>query len=154
MTSVESSELLTMTASEVPQSLRRLIKARAQGRCEYCQTSEAITGLHCEIDHIIPFSRQGTSTEDNLCLACAACNGHKQARNHAVDPDSGKSVPLFNPRQQDWKQHFVWSPDGTEITGLTPTGRATVAALEMNDPLLVGARSLWVSFGVHPPKDQ
>jgi hypothetical protein len=62
-------------------------------------------------------------------------------------------VPLFNPRTQTWALHFAWSADGTEIIGLTATGRATVVALRLNNDEIVGARSLWVQVGWHPPED-
>lgn len=137
--------------SEVPRQLRELVRARARGRCEYCQTSERVTGLRCQIDHIMPLSQGGATAEENLCLACSACNGHKQARSTGVDPQTGEMVALYNPRRQEWRQHFTWSDDGAEIIALTPTGRATVGALEMNDPLLATARSLWAGMGVHPP---
>ena len=35
----------------------------------------------------------------------------------------------------------------------TPTGRATVAALNLNRLSLVKARQAWVAAGWHPPKD-
>ena len=41
----------------------------------------------------------------------------------------------------------------TEIIGLTATGRATIAALRLNNPEIVAARSLWVQAGWHPPRD-
>ncbi len=47
----------------------------------------------------------------------------------ATDPDSGEEVLLFNPRTQAWIEHFRW--EGERIVPLTPTGRATVAALAM-----------------------
>lgn len=137
--------------SNVSRQLRELVRARAVGRCEYCQTSERVTGLRCQVDHIIPVSQGGATAEANLCLACSACNGHKQARSAGVDPQTGETVALYDPRQQAWRQHFAWSHDGTEIIGLTGTGRVTVVALEMNDPLTVTARSLWVGMGLHPP---
>ena len=56
-------------------------------------------------------------------------------------------VPLFNPRQQSWAEHFAWSEDGTQVIG-----RATVAALKMNNPVSIRARKLWVSVGWHPPR--
>jgi hypothetical protein len=34
---------------------------------------------------------------------------------------------------------------------LTATGRATIAALRLNNPETVAARSLWVQAGWHPP---
>ena len=143
-----------MAGADIPDALRDFIRERARGRCEYCLTSEALSGIRCQTDHITPRSRGGATTADNLCLACAACNGYKHARTHASDPESGAEVPLFDPRRQRWNEHFAWSADGTEVTGLTPIGRATIATLKMNDPLIVGARSLWVGMGVHPPRDK
>ena len=45
---------------------------------------------------------------------------------------------MFHPRRQRWRDHFRW--DGFRIVGLTPTGRATVAALQMNRPLILAIR--------------
>jgi len=39
------------------------------------------------------------------------------------------------------------------IVGLTPTGRATVTALNLNNPYIVPARRLWALAGWHPPKE-
>jgi 5-methylcytosine-specific restriction endonuclease McrA len=78
-----------MTPPKIPQTLRRLVRARAKGRCEYCRTSEWLSGLPCEIDHILPRAKGGPTTADNLCLACASCNGYKRATTHAADPESG-----------------------------------------------------------------
>jgi hypothetical protein len=142
-----------MTSTEITRALRRMVRARAKGRCEYCQTSEWLSGFSCEIDHIVPRAREGPTTADNLCLACSSCNGYKQVNTHAIDPESGEEVALFNPRQQHWHEHFTWSEDGTAIVGLTPSGRATVGALKLNHSLIVAARSIWVSVDLHPPKD-
>jgi hypothetical protein len=84
-------------------------------------------------------------------LACSSCNSHKHARTEAIDAASGETVPLYNPRHQDWSDHFTWSEDGTHIIGLTPVGRATIDALHMNNATVVAARSLWVTIGSHPP---
>jgi len=143
-----------MPASDISDTLYEFVRARAKGCCEYCLTSEELSGTRCQVDHIIPRSRQGTTTADNLSLACPACNGHKHARMRAIDPESGAEVPLFDPRRQRWHDHFAWSTDGIQVTGLTPTGRATVVALKMNDPLIVGARALWVGVGAHPPREE
>ncbi|MBN1429364.1 MAG: HNH endonuclease [Anaerolineae bacterium] len=79
-----------MTGAALPQVLRQLVRTRANSRCEYCQTSEWLSGLPCEIDHIIPQAKGGLTTDDNLCLACSSCNGHKQATTQALDPESGQ----------------------------------------------------------------
>jgi len=133
--------------------MRRLVRERAESRCEYCHTPEWLSGLPCEIDHINPRAKGGATIADNLCLACASCNGYKQAHTHATDPESGEKVSLFNPRQQRWGEHFAWSDDGATIIGLTACGRATVVALKLDHSLIVGARSIWVSIGQHPPED-
>ena len=143
-----------MAGADVPEPLRQTVHERARGRCAYCLTSEGLSGIRGQIDHMTPRAQHGATTEENLCLACVACNGHKHARTHARDPASGEAVPLFHPRQHSWDEHFAWNVEGTEIVGLTPTGRATVIALNMNDPLIVGARALWVGFGAHPPLRQ
>ena len=63
-------------------------------------------------------------------------------------------VPLFNPRTQNWFEHFAWTADGLRIIGLTPVGRATVAAMHLSDdPDVLVVRSYWVLAGRHPPKD-
>jgi hypothetical protein len=143
-----------MAGADISEALRNTVRERAKGRCEYCLTSEALSGIRCHIDHVIPRSRGGTTTADNLCLACAACNGHKHARTHAIDPVSATEVSLFDPRQQRWHEHFSWSTDSTELIGRTPTRRATISALRVSDALIGGARSLWTDMGVHPPRDE
>lgn len=122
-------------------------------RCGYCQTSSAITGETNTIDHIIPTALGGTSEEENLCVACRRCNRNKSTHTNAVDPETDKLVPLYNPRTQQWDDHFVWSTDGIQVSGLTPSGCATVVLLQMNHPDIVSARRLWVSVGWHPPEN-
>lgn len=136
---------------QIPQALAEQVRRRANYRCEYCQSSEWVSGQPCHIDHIIPCARGGATTSDNLCLACAACNGFKLDHVEALDPQSNQPVALFNPRQQQWREHFAWSDDGTRVAGLTPCGRATVLALKLNRPLAVAARAVWVSINRHPP---
>ena len=97
------------------------------------------------MDHIRPRSRGGQAVLTNLALACPRCNGAKLDRVTAVDPVSGKTVALFNPRTQVWRDHFQWTPDDPAILeGKSPVGRATVARLQMNHPGMVAARSMLV----------
>jgi hypothetical protein len=140
-----------MASTDIAESLRHAVRERASGRCEYCLTSEALSGIRCQIDHITPLSRQGPTTADNLCLACVACNGYKGTRTHFLDPETGEEVPLFNPRRHVWREHFQWSDNGVEIAELTPCGRATVVALKLNNESLTRARRRWVLAGWHPP---
>lgn len=138
--------------SEIRRQLRTFVRERANYCCEYCQSSEWLSGQICHIDHVMPRSKGGATDEQNLCLACASCNGFKLDFVEAIDPESNEMVSLYNPRQQAWPEHFAWSTDGLEVMGLTACGRATVVLLKMNRPLVVAARSVWVSMNRHPPK--
>ena len=137
----------------IPPALRRRVSETARFRCGYCLTSQAVVGPLLEIDHIIPEARGGFTEESNLWLACPLCNGHKADKTEAIDPDTGAVVALFNPRAQQWREHFEWIENGSVIRGKIPQGRATVVALQVNDPDAVVARRLWVSAGWHPPLD-
>ena len=137
----------------MPAAVRRRVAVATRFRCGYCLTSQRVIGPLLEVDHIIPEARGGSDDEENLCLACPLCNGHKADRVDAADPESGVAVRLFNPRRDQWRDHFEWSSDGTVILGTTPIGRATVVALAMNHPDIVAARALWVTVGWHPPAD-
>lgn len=104
-----------------------------------------------EIDHIVPQALGGLTEEDNLWLACSLCNDTKSDRVAGVDPLSGATVRLFNPRHEAWHDHFAWSVDGVLIVGHSAQGRATVVTLKLNRPSLVVARRAWVRAGWHPP---
>jgi hypothetical protein len=104
-----------------------------------------------ELDHLVPTARGGTDDEENLFLACRLCNSYKGAQTHGVDPLTGRPMRLFNPRTGRWSHHFEWSRSGVEVVGRTPTGRATLAALQLNNVLAVMVRRSWVVAGWHPP---
>lgn len=132
--------------------LRQQVADRAQNCCEYCQTAQKISGAQMHIEHIVPHAKGGSSTADNLCLACAWCNSFKGAKTAAPDPHTEAIVPLFNPRRDDWHEHFGWNETGMLLVGLTATGRATIIALQMNNEFIIPARRQWVSAGWHPPQ--
>ena len=137
----------------ISKPLRQRVNEQAKHRCGYCLSSEAIVGAPMELDHIIPQSLGGLDEENNLWLACPLCNQHKADRIAALDPKTGTIMRLFNPRYENWNEHFAWSQDGERVIGKTSTGRATVSALNLNRPSLVAARRAWVQVGWHPPKD-
>lgn len=142
-----------MSKAYISVALRQQVRREARFRCGYCLTPELYTGQQLVPDHLLPEALGGETALDNLWLACRHCNEHKHQRTHAVDPLTKAEVPLFNPRTQVWALHFVWSDDGTQIHGITATGRATVAALDMNSEGIMVARSFWVQAGWHPPED-
>ena len=132
--------------------VRKRVQQRAGNRCEYCLSRQELVNSPFEVDHFIPVSRGGTDNEDNLCWACEMCNQFKWARIDAIDPQTGFRARLFNPRQDKWSDHFIWSGEGTAIVGLTEVGRATVSALKMNNDLAVTVRKNWCKVGWHPPE--
>ncbi len=133
--------------THVPAVLKAAVEQRASRRCEYCRLSQAGQEARFHIDHVLPIKHGGNTTLANLCLACVSCSLRKGAKTHAIDPESGSSVPLFNPRRSDWGEHFCWRE--VHIFGLPPTGRATVAILRMNRPLIVEIRREEALLGRH-----
>jgi hypothetical protein len=135
----------------IPEALRQAVIHRANGLCEYCQTSRLVV-ITMVIDHIQPVSKGGTTILDNLALACSSCNGHKYDFTTGYDPATELEAPLFNPRKDTWGEHFAWNEDGSELIGITPVGRATITRLSINDTSIIESRRLWIAAGWHPPK--
>ncbi|MDJ0705624.1 MAG: HNH endonuclease signature motif containing protein [Leptolyngbyaceae cyanobacterium MO_188.B28] len=133
----------------IPASLRRLVIQRADNRCEYCGISQLGQVATFHIDHIVPVVAAGETVAENLALACVSCSLRKGARQEIEDLETGEVVSIFNPRQQLWKEHFVWK--GVEVAGLTPTGRATIQALDLNRPTMLAIRAEEELLGRHPP---
>jgi hypothetical protein len=135
--------------SDISPGLHAEVALRAGNRCEYCRLSQLGQEAAFHIDHVIPRAAGGPTAADNLALACVSCSLRKWAKQTATDPESGEEVPLFNPRTQVWAEHFRWA--GERIVPLTPTGRATVAALALNRPLILAIRQEEAARGRHPP---
>ena len=135
----------------VPPAIRQQVIATAKHCCEYCQTQQRLTGMPLVLDHIQPQSLGGSSDLSNLAASCYRCNQFKGAKTEAVDPLTQQVVSLLHPRQQAWAEHFTWADEGVQVSGLTPTGRATVEALRLNNPYIVEARKIWVAENWHPP---
>jgi 5-methylcytosine-specific restriction endonuclease McrA len=112
---------------------RRLVRARAEHRCEYCTVPQSALPLATfHVEHIKARQHGGSDDPDNLALACGYCNRQKGPNLTAIDPDTNDVVPVFNPRRDAHADHFAFR--GIFIQGLTPTGRATVRLLAMNSP--------------------
>ena len=124
---------------------------RALACCEYCRSQARFATQSFSVEHIKPRSQDGSTTSANLALACQGCNGHKHTKTEGRDPVTGATVPLYHPRQQRWHHHFRWSGDFTMIVGLTPVGRATVEALQLNREGLMNLREVLYAMGEHPP---
>ena len=122
--------------------LKLLVARRANDRCEYCLSPAAYCPGPFSLDHIIPSSLGGASDLANLAYACHGCNGHKFTATQAIDRDTNELAPLYHPRRDRWEEHFAWNADRTEITGRTPTGRATIERLRLNRVNVVNLRSV------------
>jgi 5-methylcytosine-specific restriction endonuclease McrA len=103
------------------------------------------------VDHIHPQVLGGSDERSNLAASCYRCNEFKGSKYQAVDPENNHLLALYNPRLQNWSDHFCWENSGTHIAGLTATGRATVVALRLNNEYVVESRALWILSGWHPP---
>lgn len=55
--------------------LSDLLEVLVEQPCAYCGATE-----HIEIDHVVPLSRGGTHTPENLAPACGSCNRSKGAK--------------------------------------------------------------------------
>ncbi|MBS1787948.1 MAG: HNH endonuclease [Acidobacteria bacterium] len=140
-------------ASKIPANLQEDVRLRAKFLCEYCHAHEIWQHIPFTIDHLIPVIAGGTDGFDNLALACFHCNRRKSDRQSAIDPLTGETVLLFNPRQHQWSEHFVWSVDGLLIVPLTAVGRATCELLEFNRERVIRIRRADIEVKRHPPAD-
>jgi 5-methylcytosine-specific restriction endonuclease McrA len=74
---------------------RRAIFARDGQRCQYCGASAE------NIDHVIPRSRGGRHTWDNVVAACRPCNTHKRDRLLEESGMKLRRAPIA-PRERAW----------------------------------------------------
>jgi 5-methylcytosine-specific restriction endonuclease McrA len=124
----------------IDSAIRKLVRERAQNRCEYChihQNDELHIDFH--IEHIVARQHSGGDEPSNLALACHHCNRRKGPNLTAIDPHTNQIARLFNPREQKWEEHFI--SNGAIIVGTTPVGRATVRLLQINAVRRIKLRS-------------
>lgn len=131
-------------------SVRTEVKTRANDKCEYCHSPERFSVSGFSIEHVVPQSKGGMTELENLAFACQQCNNHKYNLTEAIDSVTKTLFPLFNPRRDEWSQHFAWDYQYLRIVGLSGTGRATVEQLKLNRSNLINLRHLLSSNGLHP----
>jgi 5-methylcytosine-specific restriction endonuclease McrA len=103
---------------------RRNLFARDQNMCQYCGDHFSTSEL--SVDHIIPRSRGGDTTWENVVCACIACNVRKGGRTPREanmrlirKPVKPKRCPMLtvklgNPKYESWKtflSNAYWSVD-------------------------------------------
>ena len=131
--------------------IERLVRARANGVCEYCRLPEEWSELRFVIDHIIAKQHRGRSRDDNLALACVFCNAHKGPNVGGIDPRTRRHARVFHPRRDQWRYHFKWRSE--RIVGITAIGRATVVTLAMNHGSQLRVRRALIGDGLFPPRN-
>ncbi len=103
---------------------RRNIFARDSNRCQYCGRRFSTSEL--SLDHVIPRSRGGETTWENIVCSCVKCNVKKGGRTpdeahmslikRPVKPKRSPalSIKLGNPKYESWKMFLseaYWSVD-------------------------------------------
>ena len=127
---------------------RILVRQRAGERCEYCLIRQEHYEATLHVEHIVAKQHRGSDDLSNLALACDHCNLHKGPNLAGINPESSQIVPLFNPREHLWTDHFELR--GAAVVGRTPAGQATVAVLAMNAPYQVDLRTDLIAAGQYP----
>lgn len=86
---------------------RRNLLRRDRSRCQYCGTSEKLT-----LDHVLPRSRGGRDTWENLVTACMPCNNRKGNR---TPEEAGMRLlrPPFRPSHVMFIRHIIGTLDDT-----------------------------------------
>jgi HNH endonuclease len=134
--------------SYIPSTLRKLVIKRAENCCEYCHLSQKGQEATFHIDHVIPFVSEGETTFENLALACVSCSLRKGAKQIVVNSETMQEVSLFNPRRENWNDHFQWN--GIILIGITSIGSATIETLDLNRRLILAIREEEILLGRHP----
>ena len=85
---------------------RRNIFQRDKNTCQYC--GRRFSKLDLTIDHVVPRSRGGRDTWENLVLACVKCNVRKGNRT----PEEAGLRLIRSPRKPSWIPHLGLKFDG------------------------------------------
>lgn len=137
-----------MSRQYISPALRQRVKARANERCEYCLVREEDVLLDYQIDHIIAEQHGGQTLFENLAFSCIHCNRNKGPNIASLDLETGKIVPLFNPRVDGWYEHFRL--ESAYILPLTAVGRVTVQLLQLNKPERIRIRQTLIAIQRYP----
>ncbi|MEG4027627.1 MULTISPECIES: HNH endonuclease signature motif containing protein [unclassified Microcoleus] len=134
--------------SYVPATLRRLVSQRAGEQCEYCRFPQKASLFAFEMEHIIAEKHDGLTEAENLALSCPCCNRFKGTDLGSIDPETRQLTPFFNPRVQEWSDHFRL--EGGAIVPRTPEGRVTAKILQFNLLERILEREQLISIGEYP----
>lgn len=103
----------------------------------------------CHIDHIISLKHGGENSSENLAYACLPCNLNKGADLGSINPKTGELVRFFNPRRDQWSEHFCFND--ALIEPLTDIGEVTVRIFQFNTKDRILERKLLMELNQYPP---
>jgi hypothetical protein len=132
----------------ISRATRQLVMARAGYRCEYCRILEYLSSFAYHVDHIIGLQHGGPNTPNNLAFGCSPCNWKKGPNISTVLEFDSPLIPLFNPRTQDWFEHFE-AKNGLLIPR-TIIGEATIKLLDLNQLNKIEERFEMTLAGFYP----
>lgn len=102
-----------------------------------------------QADHIISEKHDGATTAENLAFACSLCNKYKGSDIATLDQQTGEITALFNPRSDNWNEHFQLDGNGALLSS-TAIGRGTTRLLRLNQAKRMEERRLLVVAGLIP----
>jgi hypothetical protein len=117
----------------VPEPIKAEVFKRANYQCEYCLINERLSFFTFHVEHIISLKHGGKTELNNLALACPICNINKGSDIATVLPKSIETIRFFNPRSENWIDHFRLEPSGL-IVAKTQIGEAAIKILNLNHP--------------------
>lgn len=126
-------------------ALRQLVQQRGNARCEFCHLPEEYSFHPFQVDHIIAEKHGGRTVAENLAWSCFYCNTYKGPCISSWNEEKQDVVRLFNPRRDDWSEHFEWN--GPILVPKTDIGDGTIRVLFINHPDAVAVRRLLLEYG-------
>ena len=97
----------------VPAVNRREVLRRDKHTCQYCGSMK-----HLTLDHVIPLSKGGKHSWDNVVTACESCNNSKSDRTPEQvgmtlrQPAKAPVHPIVAFAAQFWREHKILQREG------------------------------------------
>jgi len=132
----------------IPAALRRFVRERASGLCEYCLLHQKHAFFTFQVDHVISRKHGGKTVAANLALACFPCNVAKGSDLGSMTGNPRRLVRFYHPREDRWSDHFLLQ--GARIAPLTGVGAVTVRLFCLNAPDRLLERQYLADAGLFP----
>ena len=131
----------------ISETLRQLVIARANNRCEYCKIFAVYSFLSFHIEHIISVKHGGQTAPANLAYSCPICNLNKGSDIATILTNPTQPIRFYNPRIDNWDIHFKIESPGL-IVPQTEIGEATIKILDLNHPDSIIEREILIANGM------